>query len=114
MPLEGLFAKEWQAALGRRRTTRVFVDEDGSRSLQGALLAERLGYDNVRVLEGGLAELRRTILEYEPVALAATAAERDADRFRSEARVLLAKRIADAQGLSSRPKKVAKKVKGGC
>jgi hypothetical protein len=114
VPLDGLFAKEWQPALGRRHTTRVFVDEDGSRSLQGALLAERLGYDNVRVLQGGLAEFRRTILDYDPAGPATTAAEVDSDRFRSEARVLLTKRIADAKGLSSRPKRVAKKIQGGC
>jgi rhodanese-related sulfurtransferase len=114
VPLDGLFAKEWQPALGRRHTTRVFVDEDGSRSLQGALLAERLGYDDVRVLQGGLAEFRRTILEYEPAGPATTAVQGDSDRFRSEARVLLTKRIADAKGLSSRPKKVVKKIQGGC
>lgn len=114
VPLDGLFAKEWQGALGRRHTTRVFVDEDGSRSLQGALLAERLGYDNVRVLQGGLAEFRRTILEYEPTGPATTAAQGDSDRFRSEARVLMTKRIADAKGLSSRPRKVVKKIQGGC
>lgn len=114
LPLDGLFAKEWQPALGRRHTTRVFVDEDGSRALQGALLAERLGYDNVRVLQGGLAEFRRSILDYEPAGPATTAAQGDSDRFRAEARVLLAKRIADAKGLSSRPKKVVKKIQGGC
>ena len=114
VPLDGLFAREWQGALGRRHTTRVFVDEDGSRSRQGALLAERLGYDNVRVLQGGLAEFRRTILEYEPAGPATTAAEVDSERFRSEARVLMTKRIADAKGLSSRPAKVVKKIQGGC
>jgi hypothetical protein len=114
VPLDGLFSKEWQGALGRRHTTRVFVDEDGSRSLQGALLAERLGYDNVRVLQGGFAEFRRTILEYEATGPATTAAQGDSDRFRSEARVLMTKRMADAKGLSSRPRKVVKKIQGGC
>jgi hypothetical protein len=114
VPLEGLFAKEWQPLLGRRHTTRVFVDEDGSRALQGALLAERLGYDNVSVLQGGLAELRRTILDYEPAGPVTSAADKDTDRFRSDARVQLTRRIADAKAPSSRPKKIVKKIQGGC
>ena len=64
--MDGLFGKEWTPLLGRRHATRVFVDEDGSRGLQAALLAERLGYDNVRVLRGGLAEFRPTILDFQP------------------------------------------------
>jgi rhodanese-related sulfurtransferase len=114
VPLEGLFAKEWQPLLGRRHTTRVFVDEGGSRAVQGALLAERLGYDNVRVLQGGLAELRRTILDYAPAGPVTGAAEKDTDRFRSEARVLLVKKIADAKAPTSRLQKVVKKIQGGC
>jgi rhodanese-related sulfurtransferase len=129
VPLEGLFSREWQPLLGRRHTTRVFVDEDGSRALQAALLAERLGYDDVRVLQGGFSELRRTILDYEPRAndrsplrgepppngsVVSSAAQRDSARFRSEARVLLAKRIADAKASASRPKTVVRKIQGGC
>lgn len=112
--LEGLFGKEWIALLGRRHATRVFVDEDGSRGLQAALLAERLGYDNVRVLHGGMAEFRATLLDFQPTRSPADAAEADAYRFRSEARVLLARQIAEAGTQAPRPKKIVKKVQGGC
>jgi hypothetical protein len=114
VPLDGLFGKEWAPLLGRRHATRVFVDEDGSRGLQAALIAERLGYDNARPLQGGLAEFRTTILEFKPERAPADAAEADAYRFRAEARVLLAKRIAEAQGHEARPKKTVKKIQGGC
>jgi rhodanese-related sulfurtransferase len=114
LPLDGLLAREWQPALTRRHATRVFVDEDGSRSLQAALLAERLGYDDVRVLQGGLVGLRQAILEYQPGDLGTTAAERDRDRFRAEARVLLAKKIAEAKGRGVAPKKPVRKIQGGC
>jgi len=114
LPLEGLLGREWQPLLGRRHATRVFVDENGSRSLEAALLAERLGYENVRVLQGGVAELRRAILDYQPGSPPSTAAERDRDRFRSEARVVLAKRIADSKAGSATPKKAVKKIQGGC
>ncbi|HVO12881.1 MAG TPA: YeeE/YedE thiosulfate transporter family protein [Vicinamibacteria bacterium] len=113
LPLEGLLAREWQPLLGRRRVSRVFVDEDGSRSLQAALLAERLGYQNVRVLEGGVRALRQAILEYESPGPASDAAQADRDRFRSEARVQLAKRIAESKA-GPVAKKPVKKIQGGC
>ncbi len=114
LPLEGLLAREWQPLLGRRHATRVFVDEDGSRSLQAALLAERLGYQNVRVLEGGLAGLRHTILDYRPQGPASSTAEVDSDRFRSEARDGLAKRIAESKAATVPAKRPVKKIQGGC
>lgn len=114
IPMDGLFGKEWGPLLGRRHTTRVFVDEDGSRGVQAALLAEKLGYDNVRALHGGMAEFRATVLDFEPTHPAADAGEADAYRFRSEARVLLAKQIAEVKNQTPRPKKTVKKVQGGC
>jgi rhodanese-related sulfurtransferase len=114
IPMESLFGKEWTPLLGRRHATRVFVDEDGSRGLQAALLAERLGYDNVRALHGGMAEFRATILDFQPAGPPADAAEVDAYRFRSEARVLLARQIAEARSQTPRPRKIVKKIQGGC
>lgn len=114
VPVEDLFGRQWAPTLGRRNAVRVFVDEDGGAAVRGALLAERLGYDDVRVLRGGLAGLRRTVLESAPAAAVRTAAEIDAERFHAEARAELPKRIAEARGQSSRPKPVVKTVKGGC
>jgi rhodanese-related sulfurtransferase len=111
VPIEGLFGKEWAPLLGRRHTTRVFVDEDGSRAPQAALLAELLGYDDVRVLEGGVSLLRRSILDYRP---GDAPAGSDLARFRGEARELLAQRIAEAKGHGIKPKKIIKKIQGGC
>lgn len=114
VPLDGLFGKEWAPLLGRRHATRVFVDEDGSRAVQAALLAERLGYDDARALQGGMAGFRATILDFEQAHPPADAAEADAARFRSEARVLLARQIAEAKSQAPPPKKIVKKVQGGC
>jgi hypothetical protein len=68
----------------------------------------------VRVLRGGLSELKRAVLDTPPVVVFRTAAERDAERFRAEARVELPRRIAEARGQSNRPKPVVKTIKGGC
>ncbi len=116
LPLEGIFGKEWSPLLGRRHATRVFVDEDGSVGLEAALLSERLGYGgDVRVLRGGLAELRQTILDFRADGPAPSdAAGADAYRFRTEARDLLTKRIAEGRNHPARPVKVVRKVQGGC
>jgi rhodanese-related sulfurtransferase len=114
VPLEGLPSKEWTSVLGRRHATRVFVDEDGSRATTGALLAERVGYDNVRVLEGGVDGLREAVLDFEPTVAPATAAERDEYRFRSEARLTLARMIAETKDKPAPVKKPVRKIQGGC
>jgi rhodanese-related sulfurtransferase len=114
LPLVGLFGKEWAPLLGRRHTTRVFVDDDGSRAPAAALLAERLGYADARVLRGGIAALRSTVLEFSPVHPAIDVAEADAYRFRAEARVLLAQRMAEEKAHASQPAKVVRKPQGGC
>lgn len=115
VPVGELFGRQWAGTLGRRGAVRVFVDETGGDALRGALVGERLGYDDVRVLRGGLAALRRDVLESAPAsATIRTAAEADAERFRAEARAELPKRVAEARGQSSRPKPVVKTVKGGC
>lgn len=114
VPLDGLFSKDWAPLLGRRHATRVFVDEDGSQGVEAALLAERLGFENVRALRGGMAEFRATILEFHSLHPPRDAAEVDAYRFRSEAGVVLAKQISEARNQTPRPKKVIKKVQGGC
>jgi hypothetical protein len=116
VPVPELFGRQWAPVLGRRHATRVFVDESGEEALRGALLAERLGYRDVRVLRGGLAGLRRTLLEPAdgPPAVMRTAAEVDAQRFRAQVRAELPKLIAEAMGRSDRPKPVVKAIKGGC
>jgi rhodanese-related sulfurtransferase len=114
VPVGELFGRQWAPVLGRHGAVRVFVDEHGGDALQAALVAERLGYDDVRVLRGGLAELKRTILEEPRAVVLRTAAEQDAARFRAEARDGLPKLIAEARGQSGRPKPVVKTIKGGC
>jgi rhodanese-related sulfurtransferase len=114
IPLMELPGRQWAPVLGRRRAIRVFVDENGDTARRAALLAERLGYDDVRVLRGGLDELRHTILDAVPSGAPRTAAEVDARRFRAQARAELPRLIAEAKGLSSRPRPVVKTIKGGC
>jgi rhodanese-related sulfurtransferase len=113
IPLGGLLGKEWAALLGRRHTTLVFVDDDGAQALAAALLADRQGYDDARVLRGGLREFRRTIPELE-VTPPVDDAQADAHRFRASARRLLTERIAAARGNVVRPKAILKKAQGGC
>ncbi len=108
-----LFGKENAALLGERHKERVFVDENGDESRKAALLATRLGYENVRVLDAGLQGLRSTILDFKAPAVP-SAAEADTYRFRSKARTVLSKMIEENKTRATMPKPAAKKIAGGC
>jgi rhodanese-related sulfurtransferase len=114
LPLDGFFTKDAQPLLGRRHATRVLVDEDGAQAAQAAALAARFGYEDLRVLQGGVVELRHSILEFTPSHPPADAAEADTYRFRAEARQGLTARIAAAKMQASKPKPATKKIAGGC
>ena len=102
-------------ALARSAPRHARVRRRGrlARARAAALLAERLGYEDVRVLRGGLAGCAAPS-STPPSPPLLTAADVDAERFRAQARAELPKLIAEARGQSSRPKPVVKTVKGGC
>jgi len=61
-----------------------------------------------------VSRLRRAVLEFEPTVPPASAAEADTYRFRSEARVVLAKMIAEARSRPAPVRKAVRKIQGGC
>jgi hypothetical protein len=114
MPLEGLFGKEYTQILGLRHTEHVFVDRDGTVAREAGFLALRLGYQDIRVLEGGIAGLDSTVLAFKPPGEPRTRDEVDTFRFREEAKILLAKMIEEDRNRTTAPKAVVKKIAGGC
>lgn len=114
IPPAGLFGKEYAGLLGMRHQERVFVDRDGSAAHSAALLAIRLGYDNVRVLDGGIASVDSTILGFTPLHRPRTRDEADTFRFRAEAKPVLAQMIREYKARASAPAPTVKKIAGGC
>lgn len=112
--LDGLFARENATVLGMRHRQKVFVDDDGVGAAKAARVAALLGYEDVRVLENGLAGLQSTILAFKAPVQMMGDGEADVCRFRAHASVELTRMIDDARNESSKPKTAVKKIQGGC
>jgi rhodanese-related sulfurtransferase len=112
--LRDMFGKEWSGLLGVRHKQRVFIDDDGTAARNAALLATRLGYANVSMLEGGLNNLRSTILGFQPPKASPLRAEEATYRFRARASVMLPKMIEESKNAGPKLKPATKKIAGGC
>lgn len=118
--------KEFSVALGNRHRRKVFVGNDEISARTAALIAQRLGYENISVLCGGLSGFRNAILASGKEVrantcpftnMASTLDERqrkDTERFRAKAGVTLTAMMAEAKLTSVKPVKLVKKVAGGC
>lgn len=111
--VDNLFEKEPARLLNRKKVVNVFVSDDAANDRLLAKVAQDLGHDNVRVIEGGLENFQRSILNFDTTRVPASRAEVDTYRFRSRARRDLPSVIAAAQG-SGPVKKTTKRVVGGC
>ncbi len=110
---EEMFGKQWRDILTSAKT-KIFLADDEMAERKAAVLAHLLGYNNVRLLRGGFAEFKSTILTVPALESAPTAEEQDAYRFRSTASGQIATMINEQ---ASGPKKVVKRIKkvsGGC
>jgi hypothetical protein len=114
VPLKGLFAREWQPLLGRRHLDRVFVDRSGQDAVRAALLAERLGYQNARALEGGMENFAAAILDFRPEVELTGPGSADTRRFRMKASAALPEMIREAKAKPAPAAQKIKKVQGGC
>ncbi|HOJ04540.1 MAG TPA: YeeE/YedE thiosulfate transporter family protein [Bacteroidota bacterium] len=111
--VDNLFEKEPARLLNRKKVVNVFVSDDAANDRLLAKVAQDLGHANVRVIEGGLENFQRSILNFDTTRVPASRAEADTYRFRSRARRDLPAVIAAAQG-SGPVKKTTKRVVGGC
>jgi len=106
-----LFGRSLPGTLSQAHRRKVFVGGDVREAETVAALARLQGIDNVAVLDGGMAEFQRTILQ-PPVA--SQVAATDVAAFRSDAaREIAAMMKARAAG-SEGARKPAKKIAGGC
>lgn len=111
--VDNLFEKEPARLLNRKKVVNVFVSDDAANDRLLAKVAQDLGHANVRVIEGGLENFQRSILNFDTTRVPSSRAEVDTYRFRSRARRDLPAVIAAAQG-SGPVKKTTKRVVGGC
>ena len=111
IPVGELFGKTWRDGLARARDLKVFFGDDEREATTAALLAERLGYGNVAVLDGGLRTFRADILG--PTPARALRIDQDTEVFRASAGPRIAALIK-ARGAAKAVERKVKKVAGGC
>ncbi|MFA5831891.1 MAG: YeeE/YedE thiosulfate transporter family protein [Bacteroidota bacterium] len=128
-----IFQKEFSDVLGNRHKKKVFVGNDEISSRTAALIAQRLGYENISILCGGLPLLLNSVVNVKPdngitectflsasqsnstINLAMDSQQlKDTQRFRARASVVLATMMKEAKNSSIKPTKLVKKVAGGC
>jgi rhodanese-related sulfurtransferase len=130
--IKQIFQKEFSEVLGNRHKKKIFVANDETEARTGALIAQRLGYENISILCGGLPKLIRSAIELKPegercifnssadgnkqeIALRVDALQvKDTERFRAKASVILAAMMKEAKNSGTKSTKLVKKVAGGC
>jgi len=111
--LDNLFEREAAKALLLRGKINVFAAEDELTERKMALVAAKLGYKRVRILQGGLKGFREQILNFKPERSASRFDIENTYRFREKARKeipVLLRNSKQTGILIQKPKRVL----GGC
>lgn len=91
----------------------MFVAEDEFQERQLAIVANKLGFKNIIILEGGLNKFNKEILEFDKTLVANNKREEDTYRFRTKASSIIPVLIKENK--SAGPvKKTQKRIIGGC
>lgn len=109
-----LFAKEWDIQFAQRHRKKVMIADDENHARAAYFVLEKLGYENVAVLEGGLPKFQREILEDN--AFVGSGGRHDAEvaEFRIQARTTINAMIEQARNKPQQAEKKSKKIAGGC
>lgn len=108
--LRDLFGKELLPLLSRRHVVKVFLADDIEKAEAAYRIADRLGFENIRVLDGGMKGFEAVILKHEGI----EKANADTKRFRERAGTQLPVMMTEYKAKANRKPKVQKKIQGGC
>lgn len=110
---DDLFEQEATRLLRIKHKVNVFVANDELSARRMAFIASELGFERIRVLEGGLDAFREQILRFQPSRPPRDMYEEFTYRFRTKAKGVIPQLIRQNKG--DVPKKQEKKrVLGGC
>jgi rhodanese-related sulfurtransferase len=110
---DNLFEKEPSRILRIRHKINVFVADDEHQERQFAIVANRLGFSNVTILQGGLISFNKEILGFDKNKISTTKQESDTYRFRTKASAIIPVLIKENK-TAGPVKKTQKRVVGGC
>lgn len=111
--IDNLFEKEAGNILSTKGKINVIVAEDELNARKAAVVAKELGFENISVLEGGLAEFKKQIIDFDEIKSANNIISEDTFRFRTKASQVIP--VLIQQNTGKEPvKKAAKRIIGGC
>lgn len=114
IPVSEFFGKDWAVMLSQRHVRKVLVSRNEADEHAGYLLLQKLGYENLAVLEGGLDGFNQTIMNPSSAVPPNTRWRGDVIRFRTSARRdILATIERNKKGAVPEVRK-EKKIQGGC
>lgn len=111
--VDNFFEKEPNRLLSLRHRTNVFIANDEESERKIAIIASELGYDNIRILKGGLASFESEILNFKNDAEPKDKVEETTFKFREKASVTIPEMIKNNKPAGKFVKKL-KRVVGGC
>lgn len=110
---DNLFEKEPSKVLKIRHKINVFVANTEIEEKRFAIIAKKLGFNNVLILEGGLNKFNKEILNFNIASIPTTKQETDTNRFRTKASSVIPVLIKENK-TAGPVKKTQKRVVGGC
>ncbi|NTV46292.1 MAG: YeeE/YedE family protein, partial [Chlorobiales bacterium] len=111
--VDNLFEKEPSKLLSVRHKVNVFVAQDEAAEIKAALVAKKLGFKNIEVLQDGIGAFRKEILDFKPDAQHEQEMNEYTVRFRTKASQVIPVLIEQNKAAAPVKKKV-KRVLGGC
>jgi rhodanese-related sulfurtransferase len=111
--LDNFFEKEPNRLLTLRHRTNVFIANDEMTERKIAIIASELGYNNIEILKGGLAEFTENILEFNQNPVLQNKIDATTFEFRNKASTIIPEMIKNNKPAGKVEKK-QKRVVGGC
>jgi rhodanese-related sulfurtransferase/uncharacterized membrane protein YedE/YeeE len=113
LSLKDLFGKEAEKLLTLNHKKNVFLADNELSERKAAVVADRLGYNEITILKGGLKRFKEEILNFRMPEEISTRDEADTYRFRLKASRILPELIEQSKNKII-PQKESKRVIGGC
>jgi uncharacterized protein len=107
------FSKDWNELFSRRHTKKVIVGDNAAQERAAYLLLQRLGYENLAVLDGGYGEFQKKILTAGSFVPTGSRWDGDVMKFREKARGDILAMIASSKSVVKK-ETTKKKIQGGC
>ena len=113
--LENLFEKDADKFLSLKNKKNIFIADDEQNAGKAAVLAVKLGFTDIYLLQGGLDRFKKDIIYFKNPGNAVTQREKDEYRFRTKASVVIPEMIsANKEKQKSAGENKPKRIVGGC